>query len=384
MTKKNLLLTIGSVTWGTLGFVFTLGLIHHRTPGFSPKSPDHITRTTSAFKALPPNGADVVVIGTSHLYRGFDPLRFEQKTGLSAYNLSFNGMSAPEMAHIANLVAGVSKSKNVKYVVLEGRGLSLPDDKNLSSVRVIHASRIEDWDKYKAISLSAKDYKYWKPRLLATFGISRLQNYAFGQGPEDYVSTIENGELRRRSLKAQGKVLNGSSPLKKAVRDAKANLLVVKNKGYGYQEGQIKPSALAEMSLKYSKISKWEATKVKLSSDEKSHYRKMVNRLKSEGVKTHIVLPPTISPEWMRSHDKFVAGDLKLPTHDLRIHQNPQAFVNLDVWSDHGHLNHKGAAIFTDLLANNFLKWNNPSVKPKSVLATLVVNQDKLPDCEVN
>jgi len=232
------------------------------------------------------------------------------------------------------------------------------------------------------VSPTIENFKYWKPRIQATLGISRLQSYGFMDRPDDYVSIIETGEFRRRELKEQGIVLPGSSPLKKTVRTARSNLKIIESKGFGYQDREIKPEAQVEMRRKYQEISKWKR-KSKLSQGEKSHYLALIQMLKDAGVKTHIVLPPTISPEWMRTHDKFADGALNVPTYDLRIHLYSEEFADLKNWADHGHLNGKGAEVFTDLLAEKFLKSATPKTNQKAVQISLTSSKINLPECEV-
>jgi len=381
MPKDKILSSLMGFIWVLIGFAAALSLVHKGTPDFSPKDPVDIQRAKSGLNITTAENADVVVIGTSHLFRGFNPIRFETATGLTAYNLSFNGMSAPEMAHMSTYVARLAKTKNIKHVILEGRGFALPSDANLSASRVIHASLPQDWNKYKAVSNSASDLKYWEPRLKAVSGLSRLQSYELRKRPPNYVSTIEKGEARRRALKERGQNLSGSSPLKKSVRAARKNLQILEAKGFGFQDGEIKPEARADIRRKYEEISTWNRTS-KLSPAETTHYQSMIRSLKDVGVKTHIVLPPTISPEWMRTHDKFANNDLTIPTYDLRIHRYGEAFSDLRNWADHGHLNGKGADIFTALLASEFLKTiaPKPSKNPaQTFLTRSVITQ---PDCE--
>jgi len=381
MTHTNVKLFITSMFWIALGFATSLSLVHKLTPDFAPKDPADITRAKSGLQMTSPGEAQLVAIGTSHLFRGFDPAQFEKTTGLGAYNLSFNGMSAPEMVHMVDYVADLAKSKKIKHVILEGRGFSLPSDNNLSAVRTVHASRMQDWDKYKTIEFSQSDAKYWKPRIQAVFGVSRFQSYEFDGQTDNYVAIIENAENRRRALKEDGIILQGSSPLKKTVRAARKDLDVVKNKGFGFQTGQIKQTATREeMRDKYEKLSNWENTS-KLSKAEFAHYQEMINRLKEAGVKTHIVLPPTISPEWMRTHDKFVSSKLKVPLYDLRIHKQAELFSDLGLWADHGHLNGNGAIIFTELLGSNFLKKTAPKKPDEFLISANLISTEIKPEC---
>jgi len=108
MSRNQFFSLFFGLIWALLGFSAALDIVHRATPGFSPEDPIDIQRAKSGLHITPPANADVIVIGTSHLFRGFNPERFERETGLSAYNLSFNGMSAPEMAHMATYVARIA------------------------------------------------------------------------------------------------------------------------------------------------------------------------------------------------------------------------------------------------------------------------------------
>lgn len=381
--------SLSSLVWGGFGFTAMLGLVHFATPNYAPKNPKDIMRTKTAFMALPSGQADVVAIGTSHIYRGFDPIAFKKLTGRTSYNLSFNGMSASEMAHMVDFLADNAKAKGVRHVILEGRGFQSINPNNLKTDRVVLASSPNKWSSERPLELEMKSLKDWTPRFFNLAAISKLHRYDFNSQPVDYVQIIDKGEARRRQLKDQGIILPGSSPLKKTVRKAKSDLAHINHKGQGRQDRMIKEEAREEMSEKYDALAAKTLNKTSLKSTEVTHFKAMIENLAEQGVKTHIVLPPTISPEWTRTHDKFVhakKGALKrTPLYDIRIGKYSENFKNLSLWADHGHLNSDGALVFTGLLAEAFQKPKKPKKKKASrLIAELNTPLTQHSDCEVN
>jgi len=227
-----------------------------------------------------------------------------------------------------------------------------------------------------------------KPFALHLFGHGKLHRYDFENNIPSFQHKLEKAEIRRRDLKSQNIILSGASPLKKKIRELKSNLTHVSNKGFGTQNRSIKAAARQDIGRKYIRIAQSSLNKTPLSSPEIAHYKTMIDRLKQQGVKTHIVLPPTISPDWTRTHDKFVharRGQLKsTPLYDLRLRKYSSDFANLDLWADHGHLNNEGAQVFTKLLARHFMpKPKSRVVNPKGLTINLTLASKTETDCEV-
>jgi len=373
-----------------------LTLIHMGTPEFAPRNHEAIRLTQHAFLNTPQGEADLVVIGTSHIYRAFDPLSFEALTGRPAFNFSFNGMTAAEMSKTVQMVAKNVQNKNIKHVILEGRGFSSVQSNNLKTDRVILSSHLTSLNHHKRLNISSKTLSAFKPYGLNILGLGKLHRYDFERQAPHYQSRLIKTEARRRELKTDGIIVSGSSPLKVKIRELKSNLRHVEDKGFGSQDKVIKPDVQQTMAQKYVKIAKSKINKTPLSQREITHYKIMIEQLEKAGAKVHLVLPPTISPQWMRTHDKFLhakrRGLKSTPLYDLRIRQHTSDFADMTLWADHGHLNDRGAQIFTQLLAQPFKSKPKPKPrKPKPrksertvSLANLNTISVSKPDCEAN
>jgi len=373
------------------GFSVMLGAIHAATPHYAPKNPKDIMRAKNAFTALSHGEAEIVAIGTSHIYRGFDPIVFETLTGRTAYNLSFNGMSAAEMDHMVTLVAKNANRIGTRHVILEGRGFQTINVKNLKTDRIVISADRRGWSLQNPVPFTVADFKLWSPRLSYFLAISKFQRYDFNTRSLDYEAIIKRANTRRNVLKNQGIVFPGNSPLKKAIRQAKSDFSHIKFKGHGRQTREIKDEARSDIAEKYGRLLLKNMSKTPLSYAETKHYRTMIDKLAKQGIKTHIVLPPTISPEWTRTHDKFLhakkAGLRHIPLYDFRIKNYRETFKNLSLWADHGHLNVNGSKIFSTLLAGHFKRpqKNQPALIAQTDL-TDQLSAKILPksDCEVN
>lgn len=377
-----------STTWGVIGFTLMLSIIHINTSDFAPTKHDDIRLAQQIFLNTPSGSVDTIVIGTSHLYRGFDPISFQSLTGRTAINLSFNGMSAAEMDKMVTLIADNARAKNIKHAILEGRGFSRVKSDNLTTNRVILSSGFKSFRQHMTSIFETTTISTLKPFALHLLGHGKLHRYDFENNIPSFQHKLEKAETRRLDLKRQDIILSGASPLKKQIRQLKSNLTLVKNKGFGTQNRSIKSAARKDIARKYTRIAQSPLNKTPLSPPEVAHYKTMIDRLKQQGVKTHIVLPPTISPDWMRTHDKFVharRGPLKsTPLYDLRLQRHKTEFANLDLWADHGHLNDDGAQVFTKILAQNFIpKPKSRGSKLTNLTTGLTQASISKPDCEV-
>ena len=84
--KKRLLNLAGVLITTALALAFIMYLGYRLDPPFTQGAMDAI----DAFHELPENSQDVIVYGSSHAWKGCDPIPLEEKCGLSSYNYGCN------------------------------------------------------------------------------------------------------------------------------------------------------------------------------------------------------------------------------------------------------------------------------------------------------
>lgn len=404
------------------GLLIGMAAIQALTPGYWPKSFEPIPDTKRIFLAQDKGDVDVVMMGTSHVYRGWLPDAFEEESGVSAYSMSYPGMTCHEMEKMVDFVVKHAEEKGVKNVIMEARACRANLPSNIFTDRAVFEHDIQTnkdiisyWNEMRdgKIPSNAKGERryivdHMKSSAVYFTGAHRLMRYDFQRELDDPERRVERARYVRDAINNDDRIIGAYVPKKRnkpkpedklnrkwkehvkesvgreyddstfgarfrsvmgavllgnpreanrnltaEVRDAEDYASRIRLKGHSILKGKLAEKNYDQKREKYAKLMEMpRATgrNATMSETEAQAYNRMFAKLRSVGVEPHLMIWPTIAPQWRARYDMFLNAqdDGRLDEFhmiDLRREPYRDPFYDMSLWADEGHLNWKGAPL---------------------------------------
>jgi hypothetical protein len=320
-----------------VAFIATSALIHSLLPPMVPKG----IAAKLEFFTQHKEEFDTVIVGTSRFYYNVSPELFDQTTrenGLPTrtFNFGIDGMHPPENFYVLEQILK-TKPRNLKWVVLEMGDIQVRWDNVLGTQRVVY------WHDWPRTKLTLK--KALNPRGNANWFIQVTRLWL---ARRDFISNLT---LFARLFTNVGRVTEFlPSDQRERFRDADSELGPYRN-GYRLAGDAMSPERATLFQQRLAQeIS--EARPKFLDPATEQGYHKAAAQIREAGANPLFVVAPVIFQQIARFRKSPAPAPL-ISFNDSR--KFPQLY-DTRVRIDDGHLTNEGAAEFTRLLAQEFVR----------------------------
>jgi len=275
------------------------------------------------FYKLDKNSLDLVYLGSSHCYKGFDPKIIDQITGLNSFNL---GSSSQSQATSYFVLKEMLKSQKPKYLIFE-----------------IY------WDIFQIenhYTNSSYNFKYFKNNeiikelIFSIFSVKDYANYIF-----PYINFDEI--IHSLMLIAGGKTLNN-------------NKNIYSYRGYVKNSNTISLETLKnENEFKNYTFDKSKSTALNLE-----YLYKTIELCKKNNIEIVLITAPIapVSYDYINNYSdiynfgKTIADNFSIKLYDYNILNHKNRIFNNTNFFDEDHLNESGVNILCNDISNRIIK----------------------------
>jgi hypothetical protein len=335
--RKQLAKYFFYVAIAVIAFIATSALIHSLLPPMVPKGIaaklEYFTQHKDEF--------DTLIVGTSRLYYNVSPEIFDQTTsenGLPTrtFNFGIDGMHPPENFYVLEQVLK-TKPRNLKWVVLEMGDIQVRWDNILGTQRVVY------WHDWPRTALTLK--KAMNPRGNANWLIKATRLWL---ARRDLISNLTLFAKLFTNVGRAAELL--PSERLERFRDADLELGPHRD-GYRLAGAAMSPER-AVVFQQYLAQEVSEARQKFLDPATEQGYHKSATQIRKAGANPLFVVAPIIFQKTARFR-KWPAPAPLVSFNDSREYP---ALFDTRVRIDDGHLTNEGAALFTRLLAQEFVR----------------------------
>lgn len=284
---------------------------------------------------------DTLFLGSSHIYRQIDPALFDSLTvpSTSSYNLATPGLFALESFEFYENFLKNDISPKVKYVIMELQNMRKIADKNLHAVRTKYYLNLDKYMFAMRYYSTIKSFEKARIEIMKNYSIAFIENiFKIGMIKPMLLYSInpQNGDDA-----CFGKAYDGFVPLEDEFgRGGKRWQIIREN------PDKLK-RRMKHAKKMYSKKSYQEPNKLIFSK-----FQELIALSEQRNVRLVFLLCPL---GWdyrilLPVFDKIEAKN-KI---DLGNPFENSEFYMVDYCYDYGHLNNRGANLFTERLANKF------------------------------
>ncbi|MEN3370842.1 MAG: hypothetical protein V7609_2985 [Verrucomicrobiota bacterium] len=320
-----------------IAFVATSAVIHALLPPMVPKG----IAAKLEFFTQHKDEYDTVIVGTSRLYYSISPEIFDKTTsenGLATrtFNFGIDAMHPPENFYVLEQILK-TRPRNLKWVVLEMGDIQTKWDNILGTQRAVY------WHDWPRTFLTLK--KAMNPRGNAPWFIQATRLWLARR------DLISNLTLCGRLFTNVGRAAEFlPSERRERFRDADLELGPFRN-GYRGAGDAMSPERAAIFQQRLAQEVS-EARQKYLDPATEKGYRKSAAQIRQAGAAPLFVVAPVIFQSIARFRQSPPPAPL-LAFNDSR--KFPQLY-DVRVRIDDGHLTNEGAAEFTRLLAQEFVR----------------------------
>jgi hypothetical protein len=318
-------------------FLATSALIHALLPPMVPKG----VAAKLEFFTQHKDEYDTVIVGTSRLYYSVSPEIFDQTTrenGLATrtFNFGIDAMHPPENFYVLEQILK-TKPRNLKWVVLEMGDIQTKWDNILGTQRAVY------WHDWPRTVLTLK--KAMNPRGTAPWFIQATRLWLARR------DLISNLTLCGRLFTNAGRAAEFlPSEKRERFRDADVEIGPFRN-GYRGAGDAMSPERAAIFQQRLAQEVS-EASQKFLDPATEQGYRKAAAQIRQAGAAPLFVVAPVIFQSIARFRQSPPPARL-VAFNDSRKYP---ALFDTRVRIDDGHLTNEGAAEFTRLLAQEFVR----------------------------
>lgn len=294
---------------------------------------------------------DTVFIGSSYVYREIAPSLFDRLMGergiaTHSFNMGIPGMDPPETYFLAEQVLAARPQK-LKYLIVE-----LDYYERLVRNRTLHTRRFDYWhtpNRTAEVARALSESSVPRTKQLkdagrhAEAGVRKFLNV--GRGRTFLESLEESLGLTEFDLSTLGPDRDGFRALDdedSQMWEARAGIFEAFEEGTFEEKTARLRQRLANPDGEKSQVTKVDADALR-GFLEKAH---------TSGVRVVMIVPPCLMPrlDLIALRDQGVIDELFVFNDPDRYPQ----FYDLSVRFDPGHLNKRGATLFTEALATRF------------------------------
>ncbi|MEY2520688.1 MAG: hypothetical protein QOF24_2447 [Verrucomicrobiota bacterium] len=333
----QLLKKLGYVAIALVAFLATSALIHALLPPMVPKG----VAAKLEFFTQHKDDYDTVIVGTSRLYYSISPEIFDKTTsenGLATrtFNFGIDAMHPPENFYVLEQILK-TKPRNLKWVVLEMGDIQTKWDNILGTQRAIY------WHDWPRTALTLK--KTMNPRGNAPWFIQATRLWLARR------DLISNLTLYGKLFTNVGRAAEFfPSEKRERFRDADSELGPHRD---GYRpagDGMSPERATLFRQRLAQEVS--EASQKFLDPATEQGYRKSAAQIREAGAAPLFVVAPVI----FQSIARFQRSPPPAPLVSFNDSRKFPQLYDTRVRIDDGHLTNEGAAEFTRLLAQEFVR----------------------------
>ena len=333
----QLLRKLGCVAIALLAFIATSALIHALLPPMVPKG----IAAKLEFFTQHKDEFDTVIVGTSRLYYSISPEIFDKTTrenGLPTrtFNFGIDGMHPPENFYVLEQILK-TKPRNLKWVVLEMGDIQTKWDNILGTQRAVY------WHDWPRTALTLK--KAMNPRGNAQWFIKVTRLWL---ARRDLVSNLTLFGKRFTNVGRAAEFL--PSEKRERFRDADLELGPHRD-GYRRAGDAMSPERAAFFQQRLAQEVS-EARQKFLDPATEQGYRKSAAQIRQAGAAPLFVVVPVI----FQSIARFRQSPAPAPLISFNDSRKFPQLYDTRVRIDDGHLTNEGAAEFTRLLAQEFVR----------------------------
>lgn len=287
-----------------------------------------------------------VIFGSSRLYRHVNVLYLDSLLNdynLSTYNFSNGATYNPESYFLYDRFLESKDSENIKYAFVELQQLHPYSDSNTKTTKASYWNTIK-YLYYSFVYINNSDYDSEKKQELYS---CYLRSFFFGLFDFSFLKNI----FKSSEIMDIGN--NGFYPLEKAMNEND------KNDGFKKRWEKLhSDTTLLKNRIESAKIKIESIPSKALNKYHLKFLNSLISRSSQKGVKLIYILPPRLTNN---QYNELIPICNSLPPENTIILYSYSVYGDLytiDNSFDIGHLNSKGANLFTKYISDDFKKIN--------------------------
>jgi hypothetical protein len=319
-----------------LGFILTAGLLNYffTKPLWKPDLGEYTARL-AAFEEHA-DEIDVIFVGSSHVLYGVNPIAFDEKlasldTNLVSYNAAEVGAIAPIQANTLDTISAAAPAR-LGTVFFEPMLFFIPVPPVIDQA-------------YENLFSTRNRYVYDYPNTVN--GISKRWS-----SDRPLNSRLVGVTL----IAAAGLIHQTNFGVLRDVIFRRTELLTAEEESW--TKRGFTGARPTDQNLNFTKPPSLESGKRQISELEASQVGIFLEKIRSTGAEPIFIFPPThnelgrqiaVREAVKQNYPDVTVMDYLFDTHPLKL------YFDESLWLDSGHLNDKGARVFSRLLANDWL-----------------------------